>query len=313
MMDTALPRDPLMPRRPKGMGAGLGLAILAHILLILAIAFGVNWRAHEPAGVEAELWAAVPQAAAPRAAEPQPQPQPQPQPAPEVKPPPPPPPKAEEPPPKPAPDPQIAIEKAKLEEQKKAEAKRVQDEEQAKREKAKREEAKREEAKREEAKREEAKREETKRAQAELDKQRAKEEQERKKQATADAAKAAAAREANLKRMQGMAGATGGETSTGTAMQSSGPSASYAGRIIARILPNIIMTDAIDGDPKATVEVKVAPDGKIIGRRLLRSSGVAGWDDAVLRAIDRTDMLPRDVDGRVPPVMELTFNPKQVR
>jgi len=298
MMDSALPRDPLMPRRPKGMGAGLGLAILAHLLLILAIAFGVNWRAHEPAGVEAELWAAVPQAAAPRAAAPEPQPQP----APEVKPPPPPPPKAEEPPPKPAPDPQIAIEKAKLEEQKKAEAKRLQEEqEQAKREKAKREEAKREEAKREEAK------------QAELDKQRAKEEQERKKQAAADAAKAAAAREAYLKRIQGMAGATGGETSTGTAMQSSGPSASYAGRIIARILPNIIMTDAIDGDPKATVEVKVAPDGKIIGRRLLRSSGVAAWDDAVLRAIDRTDMLPRDVDGRVPPLMELTFNPKQVR
>ncbi len=300
-MDSALPRDPLMPRRPKGMAKGLGLAILAHLLLILAIAFGVNWRAHEPAGIEAELWAAVPQAAAPRAASPEPPP-PQPQPAPQVKPPPPPP-KAEEPPPKPAPDPQIAIEKAKLEEQKKLEAKRLQEEqEQAKREKAKREEAKREEAKREEAK------------QAELDKQRAKEEQERKKQAAADAAKAAAAREAYLKRMQGgLAGATGGETSTGTAMQSSGPSASYAGRIIARILPNIIMTDAIDGDPKATVEVKVAPDGKIIGRRLLRSSGVAGWDDAVLRAIDRTDMLPRDVDGRVPPVMELTFNPKQVR
>jgi len=296
MMDSTLPRDPLMPRRPKGMGAGLMLAILAHLLLILAIAFGVNWRAHEPAGVEAELWSAVPQAAAPRAAAPEPQPQPAPQ---VVKPPPPPPPKAEEPPPKPAPDPQIAIEKAKREEQKKLEEKRQQEEqEQAKREKAKREEAKREEAKRE---------------QAELDKQRAKEEQERKKQAAADAAKAAAAREAYLKRMQGMAGATGGETSTGTAMQSSGPSASYAGRIIARILPNIIMTDAIDGDPKATVEVKVAPDGRIIGRRLLRSSGVTAWDDAVLRAIDRTDMLPRDVDGRVPPVMELTFNPKQVR
>lgn len=296
MMDSTLPRDPLMPRRPKGMGAGLTLAILAHLLLILAIAFGVNWRAHEPAGVEAELWSAVPQAAAPRAAAPEPQPQPAPQ---VVKPPPPPPPKAEEPPPKPAPDPQIAIEKAKREEQKKLEEKRLQEEqEQAKREKAKREEAKREEAKRE---------------QAELDKQRAKEEQERKKLAAADAAKAAAAREAYLKRMQGMAGATGGETSTGTAMQSSGPSASYAGRIVARILPNIIMTDAIDGDPKATVEVKVAPDGRIIGRRLLRSSGVAAWDDAVLRAIDRTDMLPRDVDGRVPPVMELTFNPKQVR
>ena len=36
-------------------------------------------------------------------------------------------------------------------------------------------------------------------------------------------------------------------------------------------------------------------------------------DEAVLRALDKTEVLPRDVDGRVPPVMELTFNPKQVR
>ena len=297
MNTSTLPRfrDATMPRSADGLGRGAVLAVLVHLLLIVAIAFSVNWRAHVPEGVTAELWSAVPQIAAPRAVSPPPTPAPAP--APEVKRPAPEPKATPESPP--IADAQIAIEKAKREEQKKLEAQRLQEEqEQARREKAKREEQKREDAKRE---------------QAELDKQRAKEEQDRKKQAAADAAKAAAAREAYLKRMQGMAGATGGETSTGTAMQSSGPSASYAGRIIARILPNIIITDAIDGDPKATVEVKVAPDGRIIGRRLLRSSGVSAWDDAVLRAIDRTDMLPRDVDGRVPPVMELTFNPKQVR
>ena len=300
-MDSALPRDPLMPRRPKGMGAGLGLAILAHLLLILAIAFGVSWRAHEPAGIEAELWSAVPQAAAPRAAAPEPQPQPQP--APEVKPPPPPPPpppKAEEPPPKPAPDPQIAIEKAKREEQKKLEAQRLQEEqEQAKREKAKREEQKREEQKREEAKRQ--------KAEQEKQAKEAKEEADRKKQAAADAAKQAAARSKQLERMAGLAGATGGETSTGTAMQSSGPSASYAGRIMARIKPNIVFTDIVDGNPTATVEVKLAPDGTIIGKRLLQSSGVKAWDDAVLRAVERTEVLPRDVDGRVPPPFPIVF------
>jgi colicin import membrane protein len=289
MMDSALPRDPLMPRRPKGMGAGLSLAILAHALLILAIAFGVNWRAHEPAGIEAELWSAVPQAAAPRAVAPEPQPQPTP---PQVQPPPPPPPKAEEPPPKPAPDPQIAIEKAKREEQKKLEAQRLQEEqEQAKREKAKREEQKREEAKREKAEQE----------------KQAKDEADRKKQAAADAAKQAAARNKQLERMAGLAGATGGETSTGTAMQSSGPSASYAGRIMARIKPNIVFTDIVDGNPTATVEVKLAPDGTIIGKRLLQSSGVKAWDDAVLRAVERTEVLPRDVDGRVPPPFPIVF------
>jgi colicin import membrane protein len=285
-MDTALPRDPLMPHRPKGMGKGFALAILAHVLLLLAIAFGVNWRAHEPAGIEAELWSAVPQAAAPRAAAPEPQ---QPQPPQRVQPPPPPP-KVETPPPKPAPDPQIAIEKAKREEAKKLEAKRLQ-EEQEQREKAKREQEQREQQQR-----------------AELEKQQqAKEEQERKKQAAAEAAKQAAARADYLKRMQGLAGATGGDTSTGTALKSSGPSSSYAGRIMARIKPNIVFTDTVDGNPTATVEVKLAPDGTIVGKRLLQSSGVKAWDEAVLRAIERTEVLPRDVDGRVPPPFPIVF------
>jgi colicin import membrane protein len=30
----------------------------------------------------------------------------------------------------------------------------------------------------------------------------------------------------------------------------------------------------------------------------------------VLRAIDRTETLPRDVDGRVPPVMQIEFKPR---
>jgi colicin import membrane protein len=40
------------------------------------------------------------------------------------------------------------------------------------------------------------------------------------------------------------------------------------------------------------------------------SSGHREWDEAVLRAIDRTGTLPRDADGRVPPVIEITFRPR---
>ncbi|MBX9936343.1 MAG: TonB C-terminal domain-containing protein, partial [Burkholderiaceae bacterium] len=34
------------------------------------------------------------------------------------------------------------------------------------------------------------------------------------------------------------------------------------------------------------------------------------WDTAVLRALQKTDSLPRDTDGRVPPTLEIGFRPK---
>lgn len=293
VLKPAQARDALMPREPRGLGLGLVLALIAHALLIVALALGVNWRASEPQGVEAELWSATPQAAAPRAVEPEPTPPtptptptptpPKPEPKPEVKPP--------EPAPKPEPvqpDPQIAIEQAK------------------------REEAKRKQALDEQRERDKKQRETAQREAAERDQQRA--ELERKKREAdskdkAEAAKLAAAREANLKRMLGQAGATGGPTATGTAAQSSGPSAGYAGRIMAQIKRNILFNDSIPGNPVASVELRLAPDGTIVSRRLLKSSGSGAWDDAVLRAIDKTAVLPRDIDGRVPSVMQIDSRP----
>ncbi|MCZ8074759.1 MAG: protein TolA, partial [Paucibacter sp.] len=32
---------------------------------------------------------------------------------------------------------------------------------------------------------------------------------------------------------------------------------------------------------------------------------------AVLRAIDKTETLPRDTDGRVPPVLVISFQPRE--
>jgi colicin import membrane protein len=110
--------------------------------------------------------------------------------------------------------------------------------------------------------------------------------------------------------MQGMAGASGDENAKGSALKSSGPSASYAGRIRARIKPNITFTEDIAGNPKAEVEVRTSPDGTILSRKLLSSSGNKSWDEAVLKAIDKTAILPRDEDGRVPPVLEISFRPK---
>jgi colicin import membrane protein len=96
----------------------------------------------------------------------------------------------------------------------------------------------------------------------------------------------------------------------GEGTPSAGPSAAYAGRIKARIKPNIVFTDEVAGNPLATVEVRCAPDGRIIGRRLITRSGNTAWDDAVLRAIDRTEVLPLDERGKVPPVMQIDFRPR---
>lgn len=276
MNAATLSRDALIPRNPDGLGRGLLMALAVHALLVIAIAFGVSWRSSNPAGVEAELWAAVPQIAAPKPVEPEPTP-PQP-----VKKPEPPPPKAETPK---QDDAQIAIEKAKREEERKRKEEQLRREEELKRQK-----------------------EEQQRKLAEAEKLK-KEQAEQKRREAAEAAAAEKRRQENLQRMASLAG-NGPQTSTGTAAQTAGPSASYAGRIKARILPNIVFSDTITGNPQATVEVKAAPDGTIIGRKLIKSSGVPAWDDAVLRAIDKTEVLPRDTDGRVPSSLEISFRPR---
>ena len=54
-----------------------------------------------------------------------------------------------------------------------------------------------------------------------------------------------------------------------------------------------------------------APPAAPSSRRLLASSGVKDWDEAVLRAIDRTGKLPPDTDGRVPDTIIITFRPNE--
>ncbi|MEO7055676.1 MAG: cell envelope integrity protein TolA [Caldimonas sp.] len=334
MTAAALPRDAFAPQPPAGMRTGFGLAFAVHVLLVIALAWSVHWKSSDPEGVVAELWSAVPQIAAPRAVAPEPrplptppQPVPAPQPTPRVVPPEPRP--APPPPPKPEPavaprqDAQIAIERAALEKERRLDAERA-------------DAARKAERKAELTRRDEARRLEDEK-QARLQKQRLADEQvdkkklaekarlaeakaealakakaEAKAEAAADAkadAKQAAIREANLRRLKSLAGNGEESGTTGTAARTSGPSAGYAGRIKARIKPNIVLTGEVSGNPTCEVEVRVAPDGTIVGRKITKSSGSGLWDQTVLRAIDKTEVLPRDTDGRVPPVFTMTFRP----
>ena len=91
--------------------------------------------------------------------------------------------------------------------------------------------------------------------------------------------------------------------------KSVGPSASYAGRIKARIRPTSSSLRTAGGNPQATVEVKTSRPTAPSSAAPVKRSGVPAWDEAVLRAIDKTEVLPRDTDGRVPPSLEISFRP----
>ena len=274
------------PPPTGGWGRSLSFALFMHLLLLAALTWGVQWKTQSNTlSASAELWSALPLEAAPAANEPEPTP-PQPVPPPE-------PVKAVEPKPTPPTPPKVdaAAEREAADiALKKEKEKKLQEKKEAELEKKKKLEKEKEKALKKEVAA----------AKAKLDA----------KKAAAEEKRTEALRNENLKRMQGMAGASGEENSKGTALKASGPSASYAGRIRARIKPNITFTEDVAGNPKAEVEVRTSPDGTIISRKLLSSSGNKAWDEAVLKAIDKTASLPRDEDGRVPPVLEISFRPK---
>jgi colicin import membrane protein len=317
-MPSATDRLDFGPPRDAGSLRAFGLALLVHVLLIAALTWGVNWkRSDQTVSFEAELWSSVPQEAAPKLVETAPTPPP---PAP-LPPTPLPPPRPAPAPPEvkvapPLPDVDIALEQEKkrklLQQQKEAEAQKVLKAEKAaeklkaelqakkEKEKEKAQQAKEELAKRKVA--EEAKKE----AAIEAKKQEAKD-QEKQKLAAAAAERL---RQDALKRMMGLAGATGSADAKGSAQKSSGPSASYDGKVRAAVKPNVVFTDDIAGNPKAEIEVRTTLDGTIISQRLVKSSGNKAWDDAAIKGVIRTGTLPRDVDGRVPTPMTLIMSPK---
>jgi colicin import membrane protein len=106
-----------------------------------------------------------------------------------------------------------------------------------------------------------------------------------------------------------MAGGTPG--STGAAAQNAAPSAGWVGRVKGKIRPLIIYADEGAANPTAEVQVTLGPDGRILGTKVLKASGDTEWDRAVLRAIEKAETLPRDTDGRVPPVIILNFRPRE--
>ncbi len=284
-----------------------------HLLLVAALTWGVSWSTRDNSvAVEAELWQATPVLAAPKLVELEPTPVADTKPRPtksEIA--------------KPVDnsqairEAQLATAKLKKLEQEKIEQDRqariLLENERLKKEKLLKEKAEKEKADKEKLEKEKAEKErleKDKKAKEKADKEKSDRDAARKNDA--EDKKLAALRQEQLKRMAGMAGATGSADSTGTALHSGGPSAGYAGRIKGRVKPNIIYPDiSASENPMAEVSVRVSPDGTIIGKKLTRPSGNAAWDAAVLKAIDKTERFPRDIDGTVPSEIIITFKPNE--
>ncbi|MFN7666444.1 MAG: cell envelope integrity protein TolA [Inhella sp.] len=286
---------PWRPSQTDGLGRGVGLALLAHAMLLVALKFGLDWRTQtqEPA-FEAELWATVPRAAAPPLETPPP-PDPTHTPAPTP----------------PAPD------EAALQAQREADIRLDKERERQARERA--EQTRLETARREreaKAREERLQAEKIKREKAQQEKARAEQEKieqardAKRQQERADAQREKL-RQEQLRRIQGMAGGTGGPQATGNAEVSAGPSASYAGRVMARVRPNIRPPKDFPRELVTDVLVRCASDGTILSATIRRSSGNAEWDEWALRAVLATATLPRDTNGTVPKEMVIGIRPNE--
>ena len=301
-MPTHSERLEFAPPPTPGLVRAMLLAILAHGLLLAVLAVGVQWkREATPVTVEAELWSSVPQEAAPPAPEettPPPEPPKPPQPTPEVKPTP----VAPTPPAPPKVD--IALEKEKARQLK---------EKQLQQEKAEQEKQKLARLQQEKLQKEKAEKEKQDKLARDKKLQEQSAQKVDKAKALAEAKKLEELRQQNLKRMAGLAGGpvgNGEASSTGSAAQSSAPSAAYSGRVAARIKPNITYIETIVGNPTTEIEVRTSPDGTILGRKVVKPSGTKSWDEAALNAIDKTAVLPRDENGRVPSSLIIILSPQ---
>ena len=267
----------LLPPEPPGRAPALILSLLAHGLLVLALAWGVNWKRDPIVVFNAEIWSPTVQQAAPAPAPAEPQPEPAPKPTP-----PPPAPPARE-------LAQSREAEVALEKRRKEEARKKIEEEQAR--KAKKEKAEREQIEKQKAEKAEKARKDEERRDAALREEMRKEQLRRVQQ------------QAKTSAAQPTPAGTGAAEARGTAPQSMAPSSSYAGKIVQQIRDNTSYSNPDSAQLSVVVMVKTTASGEIRETRVVTSSSNRLFDEAIVRGIKRMGTVPKDIDGKIPEVL----------
>ena len=88
--------------------------------------------------------------------------------------------------------------------------------------------------------------------------------------------------------------------------------ANYIGRLATKIKSNTVFVTPPDlsGNPAVEYRVDLLPDGSVRGIRKLQSSGLPSFDEAVERAIRRSEPFPADNTGSVPTSFTFVHRPK---
>ncbi len=87
--------------------------------------------------------------------------------------------------------------------------------------------------------------------------------------------------------------------------------AQWTEKIRAKIRGNIILPQEIPGNPEAVFDVTLLPTGELLTVRKTKSSGHPGYDDAVERAIRKSDPLPLPDDRSLfQRQLQLKFRPQ---
>lgn len=119
------------------------------------------------------------------------------------------------------------------------------------------------------------------------------------------------ARADEMKRLTGAVGSGG----TGQAAKSQGSGradANYAAKIRAKVRSNTIFNvpDSLVGNPEVEFDVQLLPDGSLRSLSMRKSSGIDAFDEAVKRAIERSQPFPPDQSGTVPGRLIIAHKPK---
>jgi len=282
-----------VPKEP-GRWRAITLAAVVHAALLVFFWIGIDWQSETPVAVKAEIWDMQAKEAAPLPPKPEvePTPQPKPEPKPVVK---------ETPKAEPVPPPVAKVDIALEKEKKRKEQER----------KDKLAEEDKEKKLKQKAEQDRLDKLEKQLADKKIEQQKKADADKKRKQEAIDAEMRDKIRAEEMRRLTGAVGSGG----TGQAAKSQGSGradGAYADKIRAKIRSNtiFIVPDGLSGNPSAEYDVELLPDGSLRGLRLRKSSGLSGFDEAVKRAIERSQPFPPDQSGSVPSRLTVVHKPK---